>query len=109
MSELKKLLGKRIAAFRQNLKLTQFQLSEKIDMSPSAIAEIETGVTFPRPETLEKMRRIFNCEYSDLFSFSDSENVDDAYNEICQSVDYLYMYDKRMIPILKVFVRLLRK
>ena len=62
MSELKKLLGKRVATMRNNMKYTQMQLAEKVDMSASAIAEIETGVTFPKPETIEKLREVFNCE-----------------------------------------------
>lgn len=109
MSELKKLLGKRIAAMRNNMGLTQMQFAEKADMSPSAIAEIETGVTFPKPETIEKLREVFDCEYMDLFNFHDNKTIDTAYKEAKTSLDYIYKNNSKLIPAVRLFMRLIKK
>lgn len=109
MAELKKLFGKRVAVMRNNMGLTQMQLAEKIDMSNSAIAEIETGVTFPRAETIEKMRKALNCEYMDLFNFHDDDSIDAAYDEAKVSLDYLYKNNPGLLPALRLFMQLLKK
>lgn len=109
MSELKKLFGKRIAKLRNNLGLTQMQLAEKLEMSSSAIAEIETGITFPKTDTIEKLRKVFGCEYMDLFNFYNKETVDSAYLDILKSVEYLYKNNPDFIPAAQSFLRLLKK
>lgn len=109
LSELKTLFGKRIAALRNEHKWTQAKLAEKVDMSPSAIAEIETGVTFPRPETLEKIKNAFGCEYCDLFNFNDTKMIDNSYKDIKQSVEYFHKHRKDVLPVLKLFIQLLKR
>lgn len=109
MSELKKLFGKRIATMRNSLNLTQLQFSEKIDLSPSALAEIETGTTFPRPDTIEKLKAAFGCEYMDLFNFGDDENINKACDEVSDSIKYLIKHNKQLIPALRDFLRMLKR
>ena len=109
MSELKTLFGKRVAALRNERNWTQAKLAEKVDMSPSAIAEMETGVTFPRPETLEKIKIAFGCEYCDLFNFSDATTIDNSYKDIKQSVEYFNKHRKDALPVLKFFIQLLKR
>lgn len=109
MSELKQLFGKHLAALRKEHDLTQADFAEKIDMSPSAIAEMETGVTFPKPETLEKIKNAFECEYCDLFNFNDTKTTDGSYKDIKQSVEYFKKYRKDALPVLKLFIQLLKR
>ena len=109
MSELKLLLGKRIARMRKELNLTQIMFCEKIELSISALAEIETGVTFPRAETLEKIKHALNCTYEDLFNFCDVQNSEQSYKKVCSEINYLYKYDKKSLMILETFIGLLKK
>ncbi len=109
MSELKTLFGNRVSVLRNELGLTQAEFAEKIDMSSSAIAEIETGVTFPRPETIEKIKNAFECEYFDLFNFNDTKATDNAYKDIKQSVEYFHKHRKDVLPILKLVTQLLKR
>jgi len=109
LSELKRLFGSRLSALRNELGVTQAEFAEKIDMSPSAIAEIETGITFPRPDTIEKIKNVFGCEYSDLFNFNDAKTTDNAYKDIKQSVEYFHKHRKDVLPILKLFIQLLKR
>lgn len=109
MSELKKLFGKRIAAMRNNMGLTQMKFAEKADLSPSAIAEIETGATFPKVETIEKLRRVFDCDYMDLFNFHDTETIDKAYREAKSSLEYLHKNNSALMPAIRSIIQLLKK
>lgn len=109
LSELKNLLGKKVAKLRKGLKLTQAAFAEKIDISVSALADIEAGANYPRPETVEKIKDACNIDYSDLFNFYDSKNVDEIYKEIQKSVNHIYKHNSELLGILKVFIRLLMK
>lgn len=109
MSEFKKLLGKRIAQLRKEKNLTQLQFSEMVDLSPSSLAEIETGTTFPRAETIERIRNQLNCEYHELFNFHNDTSTETAYKNICTSVDYLYKHHKQKLLILNEFIKLLKR
>lgn len=107
MSDLRKLLGKRIAYLRKHKKLTQLQLSEMIDISLPALGDIETGVNFPGPETIEKIKNALECEYRELFNIDDKQSIEASYKEIRVHVDYMYKNHKKMIPVLKEIIRLL--
>ena len=60
MSEIKKLLGKRIREVRILRNLTQEDLSELTDIGASSISKIESGHFHPTDENLEK---IANSKY----------------------------------------------
>lgn len=51
---LKQKLGMRIQELRKLLKYSQESFSEKIGIERTSIGKIETGLTYPKPETLEK-------------------------------------------------------
>ena len=55
MSEIKKLLGKRIREVRILRNLTQEDLSELTDIGASSISKIESGHFHPTDENLEKI------------------------------------------------------
>ena len=55
MSELKKLLGKRIREIRIARNLTQEDLSELTDIGASSISKIESGHFHPQMKTLKEL------------------------------------------------------
>ena len=57
MSEIKKLLGKRIREVRILRNLTQEDLSELTDIGASSISKIESGHFHPTDENLEKIAK----------------------------------------------------
>jgi len=65
----KELLGGRIRELRKGLKMSQEQLSEKIDVDPRYISRIELGKCFPSLETLENISRALQVEMRDLFDY----------------------------------------
>jgi transcriptional regulator with XRE-family HTH domain len=81
MKSSKELLGGRIRELRKGLKLSQEQLSEKVDVDPRYISRIEQGKCFPSLETLESIARALNAEMRDVFDYGHlSDDLD------CQGV-----------------------
>lgn len=78
MKNTKELLGGRIRELRKGLKMSQEQLSEKIDVDPRYVSRIELGKCFPSLETLENISRALNVEMRDLFD----------YNHLTESLNY---------------------
>lgn len=68
MTDLQKLFGENVRHYRKQLKLTQAQLSEIIDVSPSFIGFIETGKTCPSFKTMEALSSALNVPPEKLFS-----------------------------------------
>lgn len=63
--------GKKVKAYREARKLTREQLAEEMDVTPSAIYNIEAGMHFVSIVTLVKYCIAFNTTPSDLFSLAD--------------------------------------
>ena len=55
-------IGKRIKTERQILDLSQDMLSHKINVNRNTVVQWEKGKTMPRPEDLNKLCTIFDCE-----------------------------------------------
>lgn len=80
--DIKKRVGKRIKELRKARKLSQAQLSEKIDIAQNTLSYIETGDNFFTSETLEKLIVALNIEPQELFMFERSETYSPLLEEI---------------------------
>ena len=56
---IKKELGEKIKRLRKQRGFTQEMFAELIDISSRNVSNIEQGISFPKPETLEKIIEIF--------------------------------------------------
>lgn len=70
-TEYEKLLGSRIRFFREERKLTQEQLSARMqingcDVTRSALAKIEVGQRHLYVDELKLIKEILNISYTDL-------------------------------------------
>lgn len=70
MKTTKELLGSRIKEIRKLRKLSQEELSEKINIDPKHLSRIEVGRGFPSLDTLERLADVLNVDIKDLFEFS---------------------------------------
>jgi len=68
--EIKKLVGKKIKYHRKALKLSQFELGEKIEINQRQIAQIECGKSFPSLSTLNKLSKALNCDLRMFFEYN---------------------------------------
>jgi len=69
MNTTKQLLGARIKELRKARRLTQEQLSEKINIDPKHLSRIEVGKSYPSLDTLERIARELGVEIKELFEF----------------------------------------
>lgn len=69
---LKQIFGKRLKELRKSKKWTQEHLAELINVDTKHVSFLETGRNFPSADLLEKIKCVFDIEYSDLFNFYDN-------------------------------------
>lgn len=62
-------LGQKIQKLREQRKLSQETLAEKLDISRTYIAYIETGSRTPSLKVLHNISDIFDVKMEDLFKF----------------------------------------
>lgn len=71
MTNIKKLLGKKIKFYREKADLTQEQLAEKISINSRSLSLIERGNNFITAETLSSIAEALNVTPKKLFDFDD--------------------------------------
>ena len=71
MTNIKKLLGKKIKFYREKADLTQEQLAEKISINSRSLSLIERGNNFITAETLSSIAEALNLTQKKLFDFDD--------------------------------------
>lgn len=67
MSVIAEKVGARIKMLRVERRLTQEQLAFEADMHPAYIGQIERGEKSPTLDTLEKIVKALDVEFSELF------------------------------------------
>ena len=87
MTELKKLLGKRIKEIRISRKLTQEELSEITNIGASSISKIESGYFHPTDENLEKIAQALDVEPYQLYMFNHQKDVKELLKNIQTMID----------------------
>ncbi len=69
MSDIKKLLGKKIKYYRELNNLTQEQMAELVGINSRSISLIERGSNFVTAETLTNIAKTLNVSLKKLFDF----------------------------------------
>lgn len=87
MKNSKELLGGRIRELRKGLRMSQEQLSERVDVDPRYISRIELGRCSPSLETLENIARALGVEMRDLFDYKHQQENPDWQAEISRLMD----------------------
>lgn len=82
MSELKKLLGKRIKEIRLAKNLTQEQLSELTEIGASSISKIESGIYHPSDENLERIAKALSVEPYKLYMCNQHKTQGELFKEM---------------------------
>ena len=62
--------GERMRARREELGVSRTQLAQRLGVSPSAIGNYETGVSFPKEETLLRLFDALQTDPNTLFQDS---------------------------------------
>jgi len=101
---LKKELGEKIKRIRKQRGYTQEELAEKIDISARNLSNIELGISFPKPETLEKFLKAMDISTQTLFS-NDSIKTDE---ELLNSINCYINSVKHNHKVLETIYKILK-
>ena len=83
---MKKLFGKRLQELRKQRGLTQEKLSELIDIKPENYSRIESGLSFPKPQNIEKLADVLNVEIFELFKFKRQDNIEAERKRVAEKI-----------------------
>ena len=106
---VKKLLGEKIKKLRISNGYTQEELAEKIDISQRALSGIETGKNFLTAETLDKLVRVLNIKYSELFSVDHYRDTKILINDLNAKIFSLKNNPDKLREIYRVINALLNE
>ncbi len=99
---IKKEIGEKIKRLRKRRGITQESLAEMIDISSRNLSNIELGVSFPKPETLEKILTTLNSTTQELFTNNHIKTNEDLINEISSLIDLVKNDNKTLEKIYKI-------
>ena len=106
MKNDKILLGARIKELRKQKKLSQNILSEKDDIGPKHLSQIEVGHSFPSLDTLTKIAKALQVEMKDFFEFVPETTKRDLVQSILKLLQEADTEKLRLIyKIIKIIVR----
>ena len=75
-TDMKKRFGQRLRELRTEKMLTQETVAELVGISPENYSRLENGLSFPKPENIEKISKVLNVEIAELFQFSHLNDYD---------------------------------
>ena len=67
------IFGANVARRRQLLKMSQAELSEKLDIAPDVVSRVENGYISPRFGRIEEIAVALGCSVSELFREQNAE------------------------------------
>lgn len=80
--DIKKELGEKIKRLRKKSGFTQEKLAEIINISSRNLSNIELGLSYPKPETLEKIIETLDISTNKLFETEHLKTDDELVNRI---------------------------
>lgn len=97
---LKQEFAKRLKELRKKRGLTQEQLAELVSVDFRHISFLETARSFPSSELIERLCKVLNVTYSELFNFTTKisrQELLEKFNNIIKSLD-----DKKLHYLFKM-------
>lgn len=77
--------GENLKRIRRDKKMSQEELSEKVNVSRQSVSKWETGESYPEMNNILELCKIFNCKINDLVH-TDMEDVSSLDKEIVMNV-----------------------
>ncbi len=98
-SEVRKLFGYNLKRLRKQKKISQIELSEKVDLAFTFISDIENGKKWVSPETIEKLSKCLEVEVYQFFLpedyiFQTNRNIESfskELNDAIQKIESRYL------------------
>ena len=85
---IKEKFGKRLRELRSMQGITQEKFSEIIGIQPENYSRIENGLSFPKPENIEKIANSLNVGVNELFEFENMTSILRIRERILDKINY---------------------
>jgi transcriptional regulator with XRE-family HTH domain len=111
MSDLAKLLGRRIYEFRKQNRLTQAALAERARISNEFMSAIERGMKLPSLAALQRIAEGLRVDVKDLFNFDRTayKRLNSLSREVLDAASVLQELPvderRRLMRVVKLFMR----
>lgn len=99
---IKKELGEKVKRLRKEQGYTQEQFAEMIDISSRNVSNIEQGISFPKPETLEKIVKSFGITTEKLFTSDHIKSKEELLDSINKYVNKISNNKKTLEIVYKI-------
>ncbi|GHV16343.1 hypothetical protein FACS189493_2030 [Spirochaetia bacterium] len=100
---IKETFGANLKQYRKKRRLSQEQLSEKLDITPKHLSTLETGAGFVSAELLEKITKILEVSASALFYTPEEKSSDDGFLTV---IDHIIERElSRTVETIKIEIR----
>ncbi len=101
---IKQELGKKIKRIRLKRGYTQEQLAENVNISQRTLSGIEVGENFVSAETLDKITKVLDVSYEEMFIVSHLKETQDLVKEIYVDINKL-KNNRVIIEIIYKFIK----
>ena len=81
------MLPERLKTLRSEIKLTQKEVADKLDISQQSYAKWEKGITLPANKNLQKISEIFNTTTDYLLGNTDNKNSTKFEDDLDESLN----------------------
>ena len=97
-------IGQKIKEIRKRARVTQEIFSEKINIEPASLSNIENGKSYPSMQTVLKVMEEFNISPADFFNFDYLTDEKDLETQMITIIKAQSLDKKRiMYKIIKQF------
>ena len=95
-------LGQKIKKLRKLKGYSQEVFAEKIGIATNSLSSIETGNSFMKSNTLDKITKELEISLNELFDFDDCQSNKDMYTFIINKLNYLKNNEEKITLIYKI-------
>ena len=85
--DTKILLGRRIKELIKRKGFSQEKMAELVEIEPASLSNIVTGKNYPLLTTLDKIVKVLNINYSDIFNFEHHADIEELKETIINILD----------------------
>ena len=101
-SQLKKNIGEKIKFYRKKMKISQFELAEKVNMEMKSLSRIESGYNYPQCENLIAISQVLEVSPWQLYFIDEYKNSEEMKKEIITTLEN----NENSIPVLYQYLKM---
>lgn len=90
-------LAENLKFYRTSIHFTREQVANRLDVTPEAVRQWETGVTYPRLDNIVSLAKVYGCKPTELLAPLDGEKLSDA--NVAKAQDLIQMIQEFILSM----------